>query len=239
MKPFKTFANPKILGNPLLWLTNAIVSPLARLLVKANISPKSVTHLSNTFFLVSLYFFLNNNPLAFSALLIVSFIMDVADGMVARYTNTSSARGSLYDHSSDDIKIFILLFVVGTYYNIQLIWFLTFFASSLILLVSSNSYAHAFKNSLNSIHSKAPKENYIEDNLPFSIKRFFKGLISSVFRLDGNFMYYFFFLNPNHMNLTIIILIFIIIVITSNLIYGYIRLYRQATHIDKKSLKWK
>ena len=239
MKSFKTFANPKILGNPLLRFTNIIVSPLARLLVRANISPQSVTHLSNTFFLASLYFFFNNYPLAFSALLVISFILDVADGMVARYTDTSSARGSLYDHSSDDIKIFLLMFIVGAYYNDQLIWFLTFFASGLILLVSSNSYTHALKNSLNDIHSKASKENNVEDSLPFSFKRFFRGIISSIFRLDGNFMYYFFFLNPSHMNLTIIILICIIIVITSNLIYGYIRLYKQAIRIDKKSLKWK
>jgi len=239
MKSFGSFVNPKVRGNPLLLFTYMIVSPLARLLVKANISPQSVTHLSNIFFAVSLFFFLDNNPVAFSTFLIISFILDVADGMVARHTNSSSALGSLYDHSSDDIKIFLLLFVVGAYYNIQLIWILTFSASSLVMLVSSNSYAHTFKDTLNGIHSNATTDNYNKDNLPFSVKRYLRALISSIFRLDGNFMYYFFFLNPSYMNLTIILLITIISVVTSNLIYGYIRLYKQAMHIDKKSLKWK
>lgn len=239
MKLVRSGINSKVIGNPLLRVTYLVVLPLARQLVKAKFSPTSVTHLSNIFFVASLFFFLNNNPIFFSAFLIFSFILDVADGIVARQTNSSSACGSLYDHSSDDLKILLLLFVVGFHYNTPLIWFLTFAASSLTLLVSSNSYSYSFKDNLNGSESSASKDIDNKVNFSISAKTYLKGLISSIFRLDGNFMYYFFFLNPNHKNVTLILLIAILIVVSSNLIYSYIRLYKQAKHIDKELLRWK
>lgn len=239
MKPFISFANPKVRGNPLLLFTYLVVSPLARILALANVSPQSVTHLSNLAFGASLFFFFHNNTFLFSALLIVSFVLDVADGMVARFANSSSARGSLYDHSSDDIKLILLLFVVGIQFNTEIVWILAFIASGSILLVSSNSYAHSFKDVLNRIAPEAPLN--IEEALvsSFWLKRLVRGVVRSLFRLDGNFMYYFFLLNPNDKNITEIVLIVIIGVTTTNLLYSYLKLYKQAKDIDQKHLKWK
>ena len=88
--------------------------PAAQLLIKAKISPNAITLTGLAFAFISAYLIsdtsINNNFLFASILLLLSGMMDLFDGAVARLSNKVTKLGAFIDSVSDrigEIAIFL------------------------------------------------------------------------------------------------------------------------------------
>ena len=111
-KDYLKFFNNATKTVPILKFLYIINIPLVKLLIHLKLTPFTISTISNLLaFLALLALFFEYNPIIFSILWIMSLFFDIADGIVARKTSSSSANGSFYDHFSDQIKVFYYLFV--------------------------------------------------------------------------------------------------------------------------------
>jgi hypothetical protein len=119
---------------PLLKFLYFISIPVAKILVKTNLTPTHITHMSNLSSLLSLYFLYSSNNLLFFIFQLLALVFDICDGMIARAKKLSTVFGSFYDHFSDFLKVILTLAIVGFINNSTVVWGLCFFISTLFLM---------------------------------------------------------------------------------------------------------
>jgi phosphatidylglycerophosphate synthase len=103
--------NPGTRVVPLLYFLYMMTIPLARGLVWLRISPNIITTGSNLIAVLSVACLVGGgNPWLFPLLWLLALMLDICDGIVARFSGKSSAQGSFYDHMSDQVKVILVFF---------------------------------------------------------------------------------------------------------------------------------
>ncbi len=75
--------------------------PVGRVLAKTGITPNMITGLTLLVAMLSCYFFVIGDLLVGLAVMILTVVMDMFDGAVARAANLSSKFGATFDHTLD------------------------------------------------------------------------------------------------------------------------------------------
>mgnify|MGYP001355000186 CR=1 FL=1 len=86
--------------------------PLNTLFYNLGMTPNMVTFLSLVVALFGAYLLYKNYYLAWAFCWMISYLLDVADGQMARRYNMVSEGGDYFDHISDNIKMIVLLIVL-------------------------------------------------------------------------------------------------------------------------------
>ena len=118
--------------NPIDNLIYIIVEKLDPILYKLNFTPNIITTLSLIIGLISAYFFYHKNYISIP-LFIIAYILDCSDGYFARKYKMITKFGDYYDHISDQIKIFIIYYII--YNNKKFKNFNLYFGIFILLLL--------------------------------------------------------------------------------------------------------
>lgn len=84
--------------------------PIGKAIARTGITPNKITILTVLVAIVSAYFFYLGSLIIGLAFMILTIVMDMFDGAVARATNSSSAFGATLDHTLDRYAEFIFMF---------------------------------------------------------------------------------------------------------------------------------
>jgi phosphatidylglycerophosphate synthase len=141
--------NPATRVVPLLHGLYLLCIPLAKLFVTLKVAPNTITHLSNATAAAAVAALIwAANPWLFPALWFAALMLDVADGIVARTTRTASARGSFFDHMSDQVKVVAVFLGTGLRYDATEAWVLAYAACTAYLflgVMNQNGVARALR----------------------------------------------------------------------------------------------
>ncbi|UCH72215.1 MAG: CDP-alcohol phosphatidyltransferase family protein [Thermoplasmatales archaeon] len=108
-------------------------TPLARLFAKLKINPNIITLLTVPLsFLAGFFFFYNNLPLG-ALLYFIGYVLDCADGTLARLTNTTSRLGERLDYYTD------ILNNIPMYFGL---WYSQFYLQGMWLIGGAIIVAH-------------------------------------------------------------------------------------------------
>ena len=102
-----------------------IMMPVGRILAKTGITPNMITGLTLIVALVSAWFFIIGDIITGLLVMILTVIMDMFDGAVARAANLSSKFGATFDHTLDRYAefLFMLGLMMGPLNAVVLPWF--------------------------------------------------------------------------------------------------------------------
>lgn len=121
-----------------------LLAPLGRFLLKLKITPNQLTFLSFLSGLAAAYF-LFQNPFFFALFVLLHILIDNIDGVLARLTKPT-LFGDYFDHISDQLIAFLLLFKIYFYlkdYYVLIVLFL-FVLTYLIYFLSRLKYPIIF-----------------------------------------------------------------------------------------------
>lgn len=110
-----------------------LANPIATIAKKIGFTPNGLTLISCIFSVLAFASLVISNLYSFVAFWFVAYILDYADGTLARMTNSKGKTALRYDHFSDLLKIILIFLGFALYYDNQIIWILTFGATSLYL----------------------------------------------------------------------------------------------------------
>lgn len=169
------------------WLY-VISEPLCRLFIFLRVSANMISIGSTVFLVAGVYYLSQGKFWGYCTLLFLSLILDIADGTVARATNTSSRLGAFLDHFFDKVKIFILFSFYIYYFDdiyISLISCLNLglFFFICILNLEVENYRLINTPSLDDSVETKP-----QGTTRFS---FYRRIYNSLFLMYGNFFLYF------------------------------------------------
>ena len=122
--------------NPIDNICISIADRLLPILSKNSVSPNQVTTFGNVMRLISIGFLSRKNNYGFLTMAIVSLISDCVDGHLARATNTCTKFGDYYDHVSDILYHFILLYFIWRSERFQKLGFIGKISIVCLLLIS-------------------------------------------------------------------------------------------------------
>lgn len=106
---------PRHLENPLDDMLMAALHPLMAPMRRAGVTPNGVTLASAAAACASVYLcFQGHHPLAAGSLWFLSYVADVADGMLARQFRMETELGGRLDHGSDVLAFLALTAFVAT-----------------------------------------------------------------------------------------------------------------------------
>ncbi|MBN2228187.1 MAG: CDP-alcohol phosphatidyltransferase family protein [Candidatus Thorarchaeota archaeon] len=88
-----------------------VMMPVGRVLAKTGITPNMITGLTLIVAMISCYFFVVGDLLLGLLIMILTVVMDMFDGAVARAANLSSKFGATFDHTLDRYAEY--LFMLG------------------------------------------------------------------------------------------------------------------------------
>lgn len=235
MNKFLKFSNKNAIGgNPIQKLLYMLANPIATIAKKLSLTPNGLTLISFVFTLLAFASLVKNNLYSFVALWFIAYILDYADGTLARMTNSKGKTALRYDHISDLLKISLIFLGFGLYYNNQVIWTLTFCSATLYLFytVLNHELNLVQKLTLMSISLLKIKSNKnhnnkflkkkkltIKDQIKLFVKKipFFKNFILSLLgiflTINGHTLLIFFFIPLNY-NFAIILLTYFILITT-------------------------
>ncbi len=174
---------------PALKLLYVIADIPTQFFIKINITATQITHLSFLSALLSLLCLKLDFKTSYMIFVLLSILFDVADGMVARATNTGSPFGAFYDHFSDKIKISLYFLFFGIIYHDETIWILTYLNLAIFFLITSLNFLDINENQNTesiTLNTSSPPQK----NESFFI-RFIKGTYRSIFMMYANFMLWF------------------------------------------------
>lgn len=109
-------------SNPLLVLMYRFAFPFALMLSALRLSPNQITTLSLLSAAISAAALALGMNGAFCAFWGAAVLLDFCDGTVARMTGKVRTTAFRYDHSSDLVKIFLIILGAGYRYDSPLIW---------------------------------------------------------------------------------------------------------------------
>jgi phosphatidylglycerophosphate synthase len=98
--------------------------PVGRILAKTGITPNMITGLTLLVALVSAWYFAIGEIVTGLLVMILTVVMDMFDGAVARAANLSSRFGATFDHTLDRYAefLFMLGLMMGPLYSVVLPW---------------------------------------------------------------------------------------------------------------------
>jgi len=109
--------------NFIIWFLYKLTFPMAHLLSKIHVSPNLIT--TSGLFLVGFAGYLTINDYGYlyiAAAWYSALLLDLIDGQVARISNKVRKHSFGYDHTSDLVKISILLISIGLKYSSKTLW---------------------------------------------------------------------------------------------------------------------
>lgn len=215
----------KVSKDPLNKIIYKLAYPFALLFKKCDVSPNIVTYISFFLALVAFTSLIMKNLTGYLFFWFLSYILDYADGTLARMTKNIGTSALRIDHTSDLVKILVIFLSIGIYFDNQLIWILTFLSSTIFLFYTVLS--HDIYWAKNSNIKKTSKEKKLVLNnskiflkiykLFLKKKKKFKKITPSfvlVFcTINGHTLLIFFFI-PFSLNLAYNFLIYFIFIST-------------------------
>ena len=233
MNKYLKFSNRDLTGiNPIQKLLYILAYPIAKISSKFGLTPNILTLISFIFTIFAFISLVKNYLLSFISFWFVAFILDYADGTLARMTNSKGKTALEYDHISDLLKISLIFLGFGLYYENQLIWILTFSSAALFLFYTILNHELDFvlkitALSIKSLNTKSNKDkkkkNFLKKKLTLIdhikllikknifLKNFILTLLSIFFYINGHTLLIFFFI-PISFNFAIILLTYFILI---------------------------
>ena len=135
LDPFLRYSNKEAIHNPIQIFLYAIAYPLALILNKFKLSPNLVTIISTIFAVFAFVSLIKSSLFLFYIFWAVSYILDYADGTLARMINKLRRNALRIDHISDHLKVILILLGFGIYYDCKELWILSFLASGTFLFI--------------------------------------------------------------------------------------------------------
>ena len=130
----------KVSKDPLNKIIYKLAYPFALLFKKCDVSPNIVTYISFFLALVAFTSLIMKNLTGYLFFWFLSYILDYADGTLARMTKNIGTSALRIDHTSDLVKILVIFLSIGIYFDNQLIWILTFLSSTIFLFYTVLSH---------------------------------------------------------------------------------------------------
>ena len=122
-----------LLYNPISEVIYVLAYPLVLLFKACKITPNVVSILSLFLTILAFISLCFNNLPAYILLWFFAYLLDYADGTLARMTNNVGKSALRVDHICDIVKITLLLLGFGLFFNTTAIWILSFLSSSTFL----------------------------------------------------------------------------------------------------------
>ena len=212
------FAKQEALTNPIQVFMYLIAYPVVCFFVKLKFSPNFVTLLSFIFCILSCFYLLNNNQNNFLLFWTFSYILDYVDGTLSRLKNIKRNSALRIDHTSDLVKIVLVLLSIAVYYQDSKLWILSFLSVSFFLFYSNlNSDLRTVK----SIHGNSFKEynKTVSDSQKFTINKFkeFGFYINTFTSINGHTLFIFYLLPISLKIANIVLYVFILLLILKTL----------------------
>ena len=215
----------KFSKDPLNIIIYKLAYPFALLFKKCDVSPNIVTYISFFLALVAFTCLIIKNLTGYLFFWFLSYILDYADGTLARMTKNIGTSALRIDHTSDLVKISVIFLGVGIYFDSQLIWILTFLSSAIFLFYTVLSHEIYWAKNSNITKTSQEKKLVLNNSKTFLTiyklfikkKKKFKKIIPSfvlVFgTINGHTLLIFFFI-PINLNLAFILMIYFIFIST-------------------------
>ena len=221
-----------IIGNLIQKILYVLAYPIAKIAKKIGFTPNGLTLISCIFVVLAFVSLVKNNLYSFLTLWFIAYILDYADGTLARMINSKGKTALNYDHISDLLKISLIFLGFGLYYNNQVIWILTFSSATLYLFYTVLNHELKLVQKLNSMSISSLKiksnKNYNnkffkkkeltkKDQIKLFIKKipFFNNFILSLLTIflsiNGHTLLIFFFIPLNYNFATILLTYFVLI----------------------------
>ena len=202
---FLRYSNKDAIHNPIQIFLYVIAYPIAFILNKINVSPNSVTIFSIIFAIFAFVSLIKSSLLLFYIFWGISFILDYADGTLARMIKKVGQNALRIDHYSDHFKVILILLGFGIYYDGKEIWILTFLASGIFLFYSLLNHDLSTYIKIYQLKCSDKKKEITENNNIQNLKNYFFNKFS-YFRYIYMFLFGTFYLINGH---TLIIFFFI------------------------------
>ena len=177
--------------NPLLVVMYRFAFPFAVMLSALRLSPNQITTLSLLSAAISAVALALGMNGAFCAFWGAAVLLDFCDGTVARMTGKVRTTAFRYDHSSDLVKIFLIILGAGYRYDAPLIWGLclaTSFAFMFYMVINHDLGSTRQRLSDTAGGRMSPRAS---DREPVSISQ---ALRSVLLTINGHTLLVFFFL---------------------------------------------
>ena len=205
LHPFLRYSNKDAIHNPIQIFLYAIAYPIALILNKIKLSPNLVTITSTIFAVFAFVSLIKSSLFLFYIFWSISYILDYADGTLARMINKVGRNALRIDHVSDHIKVILILLGFGIYYECQELWILLFLASGSFLFYSILNHDLSSNIKLSQLKFRDSQKEIYENN---SIKYLRENLLIkfSSIRYIYRFIFGTFYLINGH---TLIIILFI------------------------------
>ena len=197
---------------------------------KFSLTPNSLTLISCIFTSLAFTALVIKNFYGFIFFWLIAYVLDYADGTLARMKQIKPKSSLRVDHMSDLFKISLIFLGIAIYYNNQIVWTLTFVTSASFLLYNIlnhdlghyqklslllSNYSKTNKNINTPKLKKEKKDSFYRLKLlinerPF-LKKFILNFYSIFFVINGHTLIIFFFI-PVNQNLAIILLTYFILI---------------------------
>ena len=205
---------PSASNNIILWLLSYICLPISKLFNYFKFTPNFLTFLSFIFAVLGCREILNENLSNFCFLLLISVILDVCDGQVARLSKNINNSKIDIDHLSDIIKICLIYLSFGILLNNKISWIYIFFANFFYLF---HCILHTKLNEINKQNQKKSIKilkpmffNYFSINIFWML---YKICIPLIFTFNAHSLFLFLLILIDLKFLNLILFYFIILYI--------------------------
>jgi len=227
LNKYLKFSNRDLTGiNPIQKLLYILAYPIAKISSKFGLTPNILTLISFIFTIFAFISLVKNYLLSFILFWFVAFILDYADGTLARMTSSKGKTALRYDHISDLLKISLIFLGFGLYYDNQLIWILTFSSAVLFLFYTVLNHELDFVLKITALSTKSLNIKLNKDKKKkltlisqikllikkkIFLKNFILTFLSVFFYVNGHTLLIFFFI-PLNFNFAIILLTYFILI---------------------------
>jgi len=227
LNKYLKFSNKDAIGiNPIQKLLYKLAYPIAKISSKFGLTPNILTLISFIFTIFAFISLVKNYLLSFILFWFVAFILDYADGTLARMTSSKGKTALRYDHISDLLKISLIFLGFGLYYDNQLIWILTFSSAVLFLFYTVLNHELDFVLKITALSTKSLNIKLNKDKKKkltlisqikllikkkIFLKNFILTFLSVFFYVNGHTLLIFFFI-PLNFNFAIILLTYFILI---------------------------
>jgi phosphatidylglycerophosphate synthase len=120
---------PTANNNIFVWLLSYFSLPLSKLFNQLRITPNTLTFFSFICIVLGCKELINGNFIFFCSYLIISIILDICDGQVARMSGNVNKSNLDIDHITDVIKISLIFLSFGILINTKFNWIIIFLSS--------------------------------------------------------------------------------------------------------------
>jgi phosphatidylglycerophosphate synthase len=197
--------------NFLTLLISYVVYPLSFVLAKVKIKPNLITFVSILFAIYSSYQFILGNFKFFAIFWILSILLDLCDGQVARISKLVNKTAFNFDSLSDLFKIYLLVFSSAIYYDDRVYW----------MVISTFIFIYLFHEVLfvNLVNLSKIKKNTLYKNLSNKnkfLEEIFVRVVHFFFKIDVHALFFFLILGLS-LKLAFLIIIYMQIVLLLNI----------------------